>query len=215
MYAITANCNETPYRYSFAKRHWQSFAKVQISSNSFNRFYHIGALVHSSQVYVLYGYISKSGLRGSSWLAENAMLHCFDPVSNAWERKASTCQPHFGSSLFVVNGKLHVAGGNVSVGERDRPSGKPAPVEVYDETTNTWSIVEQKHIPKNSLNAVEVQGKVFFIINKFPVDSGIRILPGEVYPVYLEEWEKLTKVSKDALLCYMPVKKENLKIEEG
>lgn len=214
MYSITGNCNETPYRYSFAKRHWQSFAKVQISRDSFNHFYHNGALVYSSQIYVLYGHISKSA--GSSWLSENAVLLCFDPVSNAWKRKASTCQPHFGSSLFVVNGKLHVAGGNVFVDvTRGSPSGKPASVEVYDETTNTWSIVEQKHIPKNSLNAVEVQGKVFFIINKFPVDSGIRILPGEVYPVYLEEWEKLTKVSKDALLCYMPVKKENLKTEEG
>ena len=51
----------------------------------------------------------------------------------------------------------------------------PAPVEGYNEVLNTWFIVPQKHIPPNGLGAVEIEGRVYFIINKFPVDSGIRI----------------------------------------
>ncbi|KAJ7311611.1 hypothetical protein OS493_039914 [Desmophyllum pertusum] len=51
---------------------------------------------------------------------------------------------------------------------------------------NTWSVVEQKHIPSNNLGAVEIEGRVYFIINKFPFDSGIRIPPGELYPVHLD-----------------------------
>ena len=73
--------------------------------------------------------------------------------------------------------------------------------------------MEQNHIPPNKLNAVEIEGKVFFIINKFPVDSGIRIPPGELYPVHLGEWENLGKIDKTAVLCYVPVKRESLKTE--
>lgn len=52
------------------------------------------------------------------------------------------------------------------------PTGKPAPVEVYDEENNSWSIVKQEHIPPNELGAVEIEGGgggwgVYFIINKF------------------------------------------------
>lgn len=34
------------------------------------------------------------------WNVENAGLHCSDPVKNEWKVKATTCKPHFGSSLF-------------------------------------------------------------------------------------------------------------------
>ena len=87
------------------------------------------------------------------------------------------------------------------------------PVEGYDEETNTWSVVEQKHIPPNKPYAVEIESKVYFIINKFPIDSGIRIPPGERYPVHLGEWENLAKIDNAAVLCYLPVKRESLKAE--
>ncbi len=126
--------------------------------------------------------------------------------------KSTTCQPHFGSSLFVVNSRLYVAGGNVSINPSNHtPTGKPAPVEVYNEENNTWSVVEQKHIPSNNLGAVEIEERVYFIINKFPVDSGIRIPPGEMYPVSLDEWKNLGKINQNAVLCYLSVKRESLK----
>ena len=143
----------------------------------------------------------------------NAGLHCFDPVRNKWEVKATTCKPHFGSSLLVVNSKLYVAGGNVYVDENGNESGNPAPVEGYDEENNTWYVVEQEHIPPNNLGAVEIEGRVYFIINKFPVDSGIRIPPGELYPINLGGWENLAKTGADMVLCYLPVKRESLKTE--
>ena len=86
-----------------------------------------------------------------------------------------------------------------------------APVEVYDEGTNTCSIVHQKHIPPNDLGAVEIEGRVYFIIKKFPVDSGIRIPPEEMYQVDLSGWGDLANVKREAVLCYLPVKSENLK----
>ena len=73
--------------------------------------------------------------------------------------------------------------------------------------------MEQHHIPPNKLGAVEIEGKVYFIINKFPVYSGIRIPPGELYPVHLGEWENLAKIANTAVLCNLAVKRENLKGE--
>ena len=122
-------------------------------------------------------------------------------MGNVREQKESTCQPHFESSLFVVNSKLYVVGGTVSIDQDEKPRGGPAPVEVYDEENCKWSIVEQNHIPENDLGAVEIEGSVYFLINKFPVDSGIRIPPGEVYPVYLDEWKNIGKVDTNAVLC--------------
>ena len=128
-----------------------------------------------------------------------------------WEEKASTCHRHFGSSLFVVKGKLYVAGGTVNINPSGALGGDPAPVEVYDQDNNKWSIVDQKHIPQNSLGAVEIEGRVYFIIKKLPIDSGIRISPGEVYPVSLHKWDKLSRItSLNAALCYVPLKRESL-----
>ena len=144
----------------------------------------------------------------------SAVLHCFDPVKNLWEEKASTCQPHFGSSLFVVNSRLYVVGGNDFCDTSNGVLyGNFASVEVYDEENNKWSIVDQKHIPANNLGAVEIEGKVYFIINRFPVDSGIRIPPGEVYPVSLDKWKNLRNIPPYSALSYVPVKRDSLKKE--
>ena len=94
-----------------------------------------------------------------------------------------------------------------------KPCGRTGSVEVYDEKNNTWSVVDQPHIPPNNLGAIEVEGSVYFIINSFPVDSGIRIPPGEVYSVSLDEWEDLGRVHQNAIFCLVPVKTESLTSE--
>ena len=206
MYAINFDSNQVPQRYSFAKLTWQSIKAVE--RRGYNHFAaKNGAIIHS-KLFLLIENRSQS----PTGYFYPAVLCCFDPVKNEWEVKATTCQPHFGSSLFVVNNTLYVAGGYISISQC-RPCGGPAPVEMYNEENNTWSVVEQKHIPSNNLGAVEIEGRVYFIINNFPVDSGTRIPPGELYPVPLGEWENLGKIDKSAVLCYFPVKRESLKTE--
>ena len=213
IYAISES--NPPQRYSLANNNWQKGAKSNFESDCWNRFCTIAAVVWISEIYVIHG---KRKLEGSGkntyWVSQPAVVHCFDPAKNKWEQKSSTCYPHFGSSLFVVNSRLYVAGGKKSYSS-DEPYGDSAAVEVYNEEINFWSVVEQKHIPPNKLGAVEIEGRVYFIINKFPIDSGIRIPPGEVYHIHLNEWENLAKVSDKAVLCYLPAKKESLKTEES
>ena len=208
MYAISSDCNQVTQRYNFPKLQWQSFAKLNVTSTYSRGYFYCGATALSSKVYVLYGHYKRDS--GGCYM-QNAVLHCFDPATNKWQEKASTCRPHFGSSLFVVNGRLCVAGGYDYIEPNNRLCGCPAAVEVYDEDNNKWSVVDQKHIPPNTLGAVEIEGRVYFIINNFPIDSGIRIPPEEVYPVYLGDWKNLGNVANNAALCYVPLKRDSVK----
>ena len=90
----------------------------------------------------------------------------------------------------MVNNRLYIAGGCTHNSQFGLVPPGPAPVEVYDDGNDTWSVVEQKHIPLNNLGAVEIEGRVYFMVNKFPVDVGIRIPPGEVYQICLNDWKK-------------------------
>ena len=213
VYAISES--NPPQRYSMANNNWQKGAQSGFKSNYSNKFCAVAAVVLKCKVYVIHGKLQneRNGKYSYSYV-KPAVVHCFDPAKNEWKQKASTCRSHFGSSLFVVNDKLYVAGGKISrFSNVDEPCGDFAPVEVYNEENNTWSVVEQKRIPPNNLGAVEIEGRVYFIINKFPIDSGIRIPPEELYPVHLGDWENLGKIDKNAVLCYLPVKRESLKTE--
>ena len=214
------NNSSEPYRYNIATNQWQSIAspKIIVSDLSQNKFCNKAVTVYKSCLYVLYAQgIKEYENRACISRPYNSLLYCFDPKKNVWEQKASTKTPHFGSILLVVNNNLYVAGGNCSFCTASyEPSGRSAAIEVYSDQENAWSVVKQTHFPTNNLGAVGIDGRVYFIINSFPIDSGITIPPaGEVYPVVLDEWCKLGRVDKNAVLCYVPVNKqpnpENLK----
>ena len=199
MYTI-GGCNQVPQRYSFSKRLWQPIAKLSDCSQT-EKWYYVGATVFNSKLYVIYWHTQRH-----SKDPDNFMLYCFDPSMNCWVFLSNTREPHFESTLFVVNDKLCVAGGYKSA-SGEKSGREKASVEVYEWTYKNWSIVQQSHIPQNNLGAIEVEGRVYFIINKFPIDSGIRIPPREQYPVHLGEWENLPKVDEKALLHYLPMKR--------
>ena len=204
-----------PYRYNLATNQWQSIASLKAVCKLRETFCNKAAVVYKSRIYVLY---DQGEVRsGSTFRPYKSALCCFDPEMNVWQKKACTKTPHFGSSLLVVNNNLYVAGGSGSIKSycgKYVPGRDPAAIEVYDDQKNAWSGVKQTCIPPNNLCAVEIDGRVYFIINSFPVDSGIRIPSGEVFPVVLDEWEDLGKITTDAVLCYVPLKTENLKTEE-
>ena len=215
IYAISES--KSPQRYSLANNSWQSSgAKLSLFKESGHKPRTVTAVVLKSKIYTIHGYQRQIYNGGYyEWVDKPAVVQCFDPAKNKWEPKASTCKPHFGSKLFLVNNRLYVAGGNATCNHSGYPCENPAPVEVYNEENNTWSVVKQKRIPPNDLGAVEIEGRVYFIINKFPIDSGIRIPPGELYQISLKEWENLAEVSSEAVLCYLPVTRENLKTGKG
>ena len=205
LYVITQS--NPPQRYDLSNNVWQAGKKLNFPQHE-GIFHSVAATVMNCKIYIIHGCKDRENV------IKPAVVHCFDPEKNEWERKASTCHPHFESSIFVVNNRLCVAGGfNSSSGSLSLllGLGGSPPVELYDKRNDTWSVVEQKLIPHNNLGAFKIERRVYFLINNFPIDSGIRIPPEENYPVHLGEWENLAKVSKNAVLCYLPVKKENLR----
>ena len=199
LYVITQS--NPPQRYDLSNNVWQAGEKLNFPRHE-GILQFLAATVMNRKIYVIHDCQDRKNVN------KPAVFHCFDPEKNEWERKASTCHPHFGASIFVVNNSLCVAGGSDS--SRSFRRGH-LQVELYDKRKDTWSVVEQKHIPPNNLRAFEIERRVYFLINNFPIDSGIRIPPEENYPVHLGEWENLAKVSENAVLCYLPVKKENLR----
>ena len=164
LYAISNT--DLPQRYSFAQSQWQSGSKLPFLERSYNQnkqLINVAAVVIKSKIYVLHGCCIVE-MQGLTYTTETcpAVFHCFDPKKNEWKQKASTSSPHFGSTLFVDNNKLYVAGGKISCWKDSRtgkitPNGDPAPVEVYDEIKNKWFAVRQPHVPPNYLGAVEVR----------------------------------------------------------
>ena len=209
IYAIRES--QPPHRFNLKTNQWQCISSFNTGEVCPNTFCCKASVVYNSCLFVLHGarnLVSDNSYGVLIYGEKPAVVCCFDPELNQWKARASANCAHFGSSLFVVNGRLCIAGGSGSFTHNS-----VAPVEIYDKQNNRWSHVKQSHIPNNNLGAVEVEGRVYFIINNFPIDSGIRIPPGEKYPVPLDEWENLRKVDNNAVLCYLPVRNESLKAE--
>ena len=154
------------------------------------------------------GQVVSAKLTSQVCVDKAALLHFFDSKTNQWKQLSSTCRPHCNCGLFVVNNRLFAAGGCTHNSQCGLIPPGSASVEVYDDGNDTWSVLKQKHIPPNKLGAVEIEGRVYFMVNKFPVDVGIRIPPGEVYQICLNDWKNLVQINEDAVLCYMPLKTE-------
>ena len=209
--------SSAPYRYHIATNQWQSVASSEAVCNlNQNMFCNKAAAVYKLCLYVLYGQGQFRRIAANERCifrshVSSSVLFCFDPKKNVWEQKASTKTPHFRSSLLVVNNNLYVAGGSCSL--KSSPDGHQAAIEVYNDQENTWSVVKQTHIPPNNLGAVKIDGRVYFIINSFPVDSGVVLPPGEVSLAFLDDWKNLISIGENAVLCYVSLKTENLKTE--
>lgn len=213
-YIYAIHESKPPHRLSLNTNQWQrikSFNPDRFSPGSFRG---KASIIFKSRLYVLHGQLG--GCR-SYYEPVPAQVHFFNPRTNKWKLTEPTRNPHYRSSLLAVNEKLCVAGGSESATQRcGSPVGSGASVEVYDEENNSWSIIRQNHIPPNDLNALEIEGKVYFMINNFPIDSGIRFSPAEVYPLPLNvfhEWENLGKIDQKAVLCYLPLNVDSLKAE--
>ena len=62
----------------------------------------------------------------------------------------------------------------------------------------------------DNYGAVEMEGRIYFILGSFAHDSGIRISDDEVYHVDIEDWEPICHHDADAVFVYMPVNRNEI-----
>ena len=125
VYAVSESI--PPEIYSLADKIWQQgrdnlhlFAQKGLKS--------VAAAVMNSKLYVMHGLLIFHQFR---YVPKPALVHCFDPTKDKWEKVASTCYPHFGSSLIVVNNRLYVAGGKKVCNLFGELNDENAPGEVF------------------------------------------------------------------------------------
>ena len=139
--------SSAPYRFNLRTNQWQSIASSKaVCDLSQETFCNKAAAVYKSCPYVLYGQgqITRKSSKGLPFFrchVSLSVLFRFDPKKNGWEQKASTKTPHFGSSLFVVNNNLCVAGGSSSLNSSSYElvgslAHAPATIEVYNDQEN-------------------------------------------------------------------------------
>ncbi|KAJ7384519.1 hypothetical protein OS493_021148 [Desmophyllum pertusum] len=102
-------------------------------------------------------------------------VYRFDPAAHAkneWTKLTGTAYSHTHACAFVVSGKLYVAGGKTEPpSKRQRGLVPSGDVEVYNEENNQWCSVPQPHMPPNNYGAVEIEGRIYFILGSFAYDS--------------------------------------------
>ena len=101
-YIYAVSQSSPPEIYSLADNTWQQcrenlylFKRTELKS--------VAVAVMNYKLYVMHGIIEDPSSLLLANRAKPALVHCFDPQKNEWESVASTCYPHFGSSLIVVN----------------------------------------------------------------------------------------------------------------
>ena len=180
LYAMSAE----PERYSFREKAWQPIAAVSSTD--------LTAAILGGKIYAV----------ASCRKITPSLLYFFDLSKNQWIRKLPTLSARPCGTVFVCNNKLILTGGKVHNGSCFTDINT---VEVYDEASDSWSEVEQTHIAqKDTSFAFEAEGVIFFKLNNFAFDSGIRVSPEDPYVVNLDKWKTLAAFEKGSLITYAP-----------
>jgi len=86
-----------------------------------------------------------------------ALLHRYDPVTNAWTTMPGAPSVHVQPAVTVVAGKLYVAGGNAGGGA---VTGR---VDVYNPGTNSWSTIPSMPTPRVASAGGLIGGKLYVV----------------------------------------------------
>lgn len=115
--------------------------------------------------------------------SENEFLDAaerFDPERNTWKRIASTVEKKTRSCAVIVRGKVFLFGGYTS------GTSSSSRIEMYDPTSDIWTVIESMGAPHLSLDAVTFDKNVF-VLGVWHQDSSYRHSL-QIYNVDNNEW---------------------------
>ena len=89
-----------------------------------------------------------------------SVVEAYDPATDTWTTKASMPTARMGHAAAVVDGIIYVLGGGT---ENGQPVGGYSVVEAYDPESDVWIEKADIPVPRSSMSAVELDGKIYVI----------------------------------------------------
>ena len=119
---------------------------------------HMDAAAVDGKIYVIGGRVLSSFSGGRSL---NVFLNeAYDVATDTWQSKAPMPTPRSGTAKAVVNGRIHILGGEGWIGDL---GGVFRSHEVYDPRTNTWSPAPPMLTPRHGFAAAETNGRIYAV----------------------------------------------------
>jgi N-acetylneuraminic acid mutarotase len=143
----TAVITRTLYAYKISTNSWSSKTNMPVFSGCG------GSGVISGKLYVFSGCTKTA--TGPQTAA--ALLHRYDPATNAWTTLRAAPAVHVQPAVSVVSGKLYVAGGNTG------SAAATSRVDVYNPATNSWSTVAAMPTARVGAAGALAGGKLYVI----------------------------------------------------
>lgn len=98
------------------------------------------------------------GGRSATITSLRGRVDAYDPAQKTWTARAPLPTPRGGAACAVLDGRVYVIGGE---GNSASPRGVFANNEVYDPSSDTWSVAEPMRTPRHGTGAAALAGRVF------------------------------------------------------
>jgi N-acetylneuraminic acid mutarotase len=130
---------------------WSQAASIPTPRN------HMGAATVDGKIYVIGGRIGSGFILMSTNIGVNEV---FDPEKNEWEPRAMLPTPRSGIGVVVLNGIIHVLGGEEWQHNR---AGVFRQHEAYDPKRNRWYLLPSMRFPRHGHAVGVVNNKIYAI----------------------------------------------------
>ena len=173
----------TVWAYTPAGDSWEAIGELPEGLN------HAAMAYHSGQLFVL------GGFREATFepIAEVRILNL---GSGEWRDGEPMPTPRGAAGFTVLNGRIHVVGGNVPSPEV--VAGMPDVIvtedrsvnvhEAYDPKADTWTTLAPMPTPRNHLAAAALDGRIHAVLGR--ADGDFTFATHEIYDPETDVWEK-------------------------
>jgi hypothetical protein len=176
-----ATAPRTVWRYDASADAWHAIAELP------EGVHHAALQYHAGRLYLLGGF-RETGFEPTG------SVRIFDIASRQWSEGAPMPTPRGAAGWAMLNGRIHVVGGNVAAPEAVQ--GQPAVRitedrsvnvhEAYDPATDTWVRLAPMPTPRNHLGAAALDGRLHAVLGR--ADGNFIMTTHEIYDAASDSW---------------------------
>lgn len=184
---MRASAPRAVWRYDPRTDQWEELTTLPEGVN------HAPLQYYDGRLYVL------GGFRGTGF-TPIANVRIYDLETGEWSEGAPMPTPRGATGWTVLNGRIHVIGGNVP--DRAAVDGQPGARitedrsvnvhEAYDPATDAWTRLEPMPTPRNHLGAAAADGRIHAVLGR--ADGDYTMTTHEVYDPETDSWESAPDV---------------------